>query len=305
MYRIYSDLCGERGCGTASRLVYVLGLLPEALVREISEISRSVEDVEGGISEVRVRRYGTSSLVIRGECYPLFHRVGEREMRALVDYLCRGSLYLHRETIGEGYISIGRGVRVGVAGVARYEEGRLVGVDDISSLVFRIPRGGCDFGDELYHTWLSVGSPNLFVASPPMGGKTTALRALAGYIGRGERRLRTVVVDERCEFDPEEYLGADVDILRGYKRERGIGIALTTMSPEVIITDEVATRAEAEALLLAAGTGVTIISGVHAEKPDDIPRRGCLSPLFSAGCRFYAAVLERSAGRLSFSFSEV
>ena len=282
------------------RLAYALGFLPPPLLREIMEVARSVDDFVGGISEVRVRRYGSSSLVIRGSVYPLFRSVSEIEMRELVERLTSGALYLFRESIGEGYISVGRGVRVGVAGVARYEEGRLVGVDDISSLVFRIPRRECDFGDRLYREWVRSGARNMLVASPPMGGKTTALRSLARYIGTGEDRRRVVVVDERCEFDPEDYTGADVDLLRGYKRERGIELAVRTMSAEVIITDEVATLSEAEALLLAAGTGVSVISGVHLDGIDRLGERACLSPLVG-GFPILAQLYMRE-GRLDFDF---
>ena len=280
------------------RIDYVLGLLPRSLYTEISEIARSVRGFFGGLSEVRLRKHGASTLVIFGESYPLFARLGEGELESLVDKLSGGELYRHRDTIIEGYISAKHGVRVGVVGRLRYDGGTPVGVDEISALVFRIPRSDTDFGDSLYRTWCESGRGNMLVASSPMGGKTTALRAFARYVSEGSC-ARVVVVDKRGEFDYNDYTGGTVDILSGYHRRRGVELAVSTLSPEVLIVDEIGSIDEIEALNLAISSGVTVISGLHLGNPFNLDAH----PLGEALLRGFdmIAALRFVDGRLTFS----
>ena len=290
---------------SGSRLGVLLRVLPRDVAEEIEGIAASVVDLRDTLSEIRLRAHAASSLVISGKNYPLLSRVGESEVRECYERITEGTAFLHRDSIGVGYISIGRGIRVGVGGVAGYEGGRLVGVGSISSLVFRLPATRCDCAEALYSDWKRLGSPNLLVVSPPLGGKTTALRALARYIGSGADARRVVAVDARCEFDPEDYQGTMVDILSGYRREIGIEAAVRTMSAEVIIADEIASVEEAEAILGAVGTGVTVITGAHAASFADAARRECLRVLISSGAFGHAALLSSEGGVYGYEIGEL
>ena len=292
-----------RSVGHGERFARVLGALPRGMAREIEEIARSVPDIEGALAEVRVRRDGQSSLFMHGSSYPLFYRVGGSEMDEMLSRLTGGAAYAHKDTVSRGYI-IYEGIRVGVSGLARYD-GDKVGVAKIDSLVFRLGGGECSFGEELWRSWHRIGMPNMLLAAPPVGGKTTALRALAKYIGSGRDSLHVVVVDERCEFDPADYRDADVDILRGYRRSSGIELAFRTMSAEVIIADEIATRGEADALFAAWGAGVRLISSIHAASLSDLYLRDCIAPLLGAGVFGAAAVITHSGKRFSYRLEEI
>ncbi len=225
-------------------------------------------------------------------------------MRSAVAALCEGALYAYRDSIGMGYIAAGDGIRVGIVGVAKYDGGILAGVGDISSLVYRLPAVHCDYGEELYRAWLGQGGGNMIVASPPMGGKTTALRSLAEYIGSGRAAKRVTVVDERCEFDPLDYKDASVDLIRGYRREVGIELAVRVMSAEVIIVDEILTEREAEAVMTALGSGVTVITSTHAATRDGLLERKCVSGLLSSGAFGIAALIRHASGVWGFEIFE-
>lgn len=281
----------RNGAAAAQKYEWVMGVLPRGAAEEIREISRSVEDLPHRISEIRLRADGLSSISVGGVGYPLFYRVLSSEVVEVLLSLTDGEVYAHRDTMARGYVSV-RGCRIGISGFARYDGGS-VGVGEICSLVFRLGGSACEFGDSLAERWRAMGEPNLILASPPMGGKTTALRALAGRIGSGREAKRTVVVDERCEFDPAEYRRSSVDVLRGYRRAEGIEQAYRTMAAQVIIIDEIATEAEAEALLGAYGAGVGLIASVHAADHDSIRERACLAPLLDAGAFGAAAVIRR------------
>ena len=297
--RIISDV-GERA---AERYLRMLGYLPRGMCSEIREIERSVSDMARAISELRVRADGLSSLILNGVSYPLLYRVSRTDMAEIVELLTGGAAYAHKDTLERGYV-VASGIRVGVSALARYD-GERVGIGEISSLVFRLGSAVCDYAEELYSEWRMRGMPNLLVAAPPMGGKTTALRAFAGRIGRGRDALGVVVVDERCEFDPRDYTDASVDILRGYRRAGGIELAYRTMSAEVVVVDEIACVADAEALLMAHGAGVRLISSVHAGGVSDILHRECLSPLIKSGVFGMAALIERRGSMYGYRSLEV
>ena len=280
-----------------------LGYLSRGMRAEIGEIARSVGNIEERISEIRVRADGPSTLTVGGVVYPLFYRADFAELGDILLALTGGALYAHKDTIARGYISAD-GIRVGVSGHARYD-GQSVGIGEISSLVFRLGGAVCDFGERLYRSWLDTGCADLLIASPPMGGKTTALRALAAYIGSGRDARRVVIVDERCEFDASEYRNAYVDILRGYRRAEGIEQAYRTMAAQIIMIDEIATVGEAEALLAAHGAGVGLIASVHAPDFLAVYSRVCLEPLISAGVFGAVAVIRREGRAYGYELREM
>lgn len=273
------------------RLATVLGWLPIRLGREIESLLRGSRH---SVCEIRLRASGLSSVVTDGGDFPLFARVTAAELEGVVDKMCLGSLYAHRTDINDGYISVG-GVRVGVVGEARYDTEGRIGVFSVASLSFRIPTGVCHFGAELYSRWLSH-CGNLLIVAPPSGGKTTALRALAGLIGSGRGGRRVVAVDERCEFDPAEYTGASVDILQGYRRGQGIEIAVRTMSPEVLMVDEIATERDAEAVFLAMGVGIPVIATAHGTDLLSLTRRDFIRGLLGEGLFTHICPIRREGG---------
>lgn len=294
----------EKNCSRSyEKYSAALGYLSRGMRSEILEIARSVDGIEDRISEIRVRADGPSTVTVGRVVYPLFYRASFAELGDILLALAGGALYAHKDSIARGYITAD-GIRVGVSGHARYD-GESVGIGEISSLVFRLGGAVCDFGERLYDGWCGIGRPNLLVASPPMGGKTTALRALAGYIGSGRDARRVVIVDERCEFDASEYRNAYVDILRGYRRADGIEQAYRTMAAEIIMIDEIATVAEAEALLAAHGAGVGLVASVHAPDIECICKRTCLEPLISAGVFGAAAVIKREGRVYGFELMEM
>ena len=258
----------------------LLRLLPNEVSREIARLERSVRDFSSSLSEIRLRGGGVSALVLHGKNVPLTARLCREELSRVLGRLCHGSLYAYRDTLAKGYVPFVGGVRVGVVGQARYEGGRLVGVSDLSALVFRIPSHPCDTAEELYRLFLDTRPRGMLLYSPPGGGKTTALRALAGRLGDPGACRRIVVVDERCEFCADAYEDASVDILRGYERSAGIELATRVLSPEVILVDEIGSRGEAEAMVGVLRAGVSIVATAHAAAYGELCRRVALAPFF-------------------------
>ena len=253
--------------------------------RVSDEVQRLCESRRGGLSalrEIRLRADGVCSILLGTEHVRLGCGFTGAECEATLRRLCDGALYAHRDSIGEGYISIGGGIRVGVTGVARYDGHRAVGISEIRSLVFRIPSGGCAFGDELYSVFLEGVRSGMLIYSAPGVGKTTALRSLAYSLGSGAAPRRVCVIDERFEFPPEDYCGVEVDVLGGYRRRAGMEIATRTMSPDVIMLDELGGE-DATDILGVVRCGVPIVATAHAASLRELRSRASLKPLLDTG----------------------
>ena len=227
-----------------------------------------------------------------GETLHLFSRVGEEELEEILLKITDGSLYSCRDTLAEGYVPMRGGVRVGVCGRARYDGGRMVGVSGVSSLVFRLPFSACGFAAELCELFRGARS-GLLIYAPPGGGKTTALREMARILSSGADARRVAIVDERLEFFPEDYVGCEVDLLRGYKRRAGVEIAVRTLSPEIVMIDEIGAD-EAEGLSEVARCGIPVIATAHASSIDELLcKRGIGGLMRNGAFDLFAGIVKR------------
>lgn len=264
-------------------LSYVLSFLPAPLRAELVRVGTSHHRFAERLSEIRLRAEGLCSLTVSGRNLPLSTSLSTQEMRALLTRLCDGAVYAFREPLLHGYLPLPYGVRVGVCGRMTYDAEAAVGVSDIRSLVFRLPNGTCDSEELLYNEWRRGIGHGMLIYSPPGGGKTTALRALARRIGTPPEPRRVCVVDERCELCPSDYASAHVDLLQGYRRADGIELAVRTLSAEVLMVDEIGSEREAEAMLGVLQSGIPLVATAHAAELSEVLAKRGLRPLLSAG----------------------
>ncbi len=283
----------------------VLMLLPCHVRDEITEYIRKACIPLKSINEIRLRSHGLCSLVVAGRNVSLRSGVTKEGMKEVFKKICGGAAFAHRDDMCRGFISLDKGVRVGVCAEARYERGSVVGIGDVSALVFRIPSSECSFAKELYTRWRDLGSGGMLIHSVAGEGKTSTLRTLARLIGSGEWPLRVVVVDERCEFDMDSYAGAHVDILRGYRRALGVDIAIRTLSAQVLIVDEISSKEDASAMLASVGAGVRVIATAHAGSFSDLMRRSYVRELILGGLFDTVCAITRKNGRFSFNLDRV
>ena len=72
-----------------------------------------------------------------------------------------------------------------------------------------------------------------------------------------------------------------IDRLSGYPKAKGAEIAVRTLSPELLIMDELG-KEDREALLSLSSLGVPVIASVHGKTKDEV-LSGALRPLFLEG----------------------
>lgn len=261
------------------KLENILSILPKSVASEIVLICESRRSDFCGVSEIRLRKCGKSSIVLRGERIRISYLPSAEDMKKTLSLICEGGMYLYRDSLKDGYITLSEGVRVGICGHARYEGGNFVGLSKVNSFVFRIPTALSESADSLLEAF-SNARKGMLIYSPPGVGKTTALRSLALKIGSGKDARQVSVIDERCEFCEDDYAFSSVDIFRGYRRADGIEIALRVMSPEVIVVDEIGRISEAKAMLESLNSGVRIIATAHADSFSELKKRISLVPFF-------------------------
>ncbi|MBR6807115.1 MAG: hypothetical protein IKM46_01915 [Clostridia bacterium] len=240
-----------------------LDLLPYPLA---TAAVKTAAQNKGALHEIRLRLGQYLAVTSFGRNLKCNIRCTREDIDFVIRRLCGNSLYSHADTIREGYISGPCGIRAGVCGRAVMGGDVINAVTDITSVSIRVPhrvRGAADSAYELLRE--RDFSCGMLIYSKPGIGKTTRLRELAVRLASGDRAHRVAVVDTRCEImaGVEESLMADV--LYSYPREKGIEIAMRTLSPEFIICDEISKPSDAAAVLSAIGSGVRMIASSHAE----------------------------------------
>lgn len=259
------------------------------------------------LQEIRIRAGRPLSVTVCGKEYFLMIsgnltaypeqavRVTKAETEETFRSVCEYSVYSFSKELREGYITLKGGARVGISGTAVYEEGKLSGMRDVSSLCFRLPREVKNCAAGLARETILMGGGGLLIAGKAGSGKTTMLRDMCRILGSCSR---VSLVDTRGEIAgilhgiPQYDIGHHTDVFDGFPRSDGAVMALRSMTPEYIVCDEISTAQEANALLQVFGCGVNIIASAHAGSFADIMKRETLKPLIDAGVFTGAALLE-------------
>ena len=273
--------------------------LPERVRDDIEAVASRQKRVE----EIRLHCGRRVTLTSSGKNIPTSSVLTKQEMDRTLTRLCEGSVYAFRDTIADGYIGLRGGVRVGVCGRAALSGGKICGVYDIDTLVIRIPHPSPALGREIADLIRQENfTGGVLIYSPPGVGKTTLLRSLAKIMSSGENAVRVSVIDTRGELGYSlGDSGLCLDILSGYPKHIGISIASRTLSPQLIICDEIGSRAEAEAICEAQGCGVPLIATSHASSVRDLLGRSGMGLLHRSGC-FSAYVGIQRRGEFGFSY---
>ncbi|MBQ8193852.1 MAG: Flp pilus assembly complex ATPase component TadA [Oscillospiraceae bacterium] len=193
------------------------------------------------------------------------------DIEACFQELCRHSVHSYAREIREGYITLPGGHRAGFCGTAVMQDGKLVTLRDISSINIRLAREIKGCGEELYNAVFRNGLRSLLIVGKPMSGKTTILRDLARLLGA---RHRVALIDSRDELaashkgTPTLDVGENTDVLSGYPRTEGIMIALRTLSPDIILCDEIS--GDTASIKHCLNCGVKLLATIHADSVDEL-----------------------------------
>ena len=93
------------------------------------------------------------------------------------------------------------------------------------------------------------------------------------------------------------------DIFISYPKGLAIEIATKSMTPEIIICDEISSQSEANSVLMASNCGVKLIASTHANSFDELCEKEILKGLFSHNVFDLALGITREAGSKKCIFS--
>lgn len=196
-------------------------------------------------------------------------------------YMAKRSLYAFQDEIKNGFITIKGGYRVGLAGSVVVKNGAIENIRDFSGLNIRIARNieGCS-NELMPYLYEGRYLLNTLIISAPQMGKTTLLRDIAKNISNGfnnKQGKKVCIIDERSEIANEFNVGIQTDVLDRCPKSLGIMLALRTLSPDVIITDEIGKREDLAAIEEALNGGVSVVTSAHGHDFKQIMRRPILS----------------------------
>ncbi|NMB42030.1 MAG: stage III sporulation protein AA [Firmicutes bacterium] len=221
------------------------------------------------------------------------YMVSDEDLVKTLELISSYSLYAYEEELKQGYLTIPGGHRVGLAGRAVVEGGRIKVLRDISSFNFRVARQVKGAGEKVLAFIFDRRSGRILhslVISPPQGGKTTLLRDLARLISEGAGILgqagkKVGIVDERSEIAgcyqgvPQLDVGFRTDVLDACPKAEGIMLMLRSLSPQVIITDEIGRGDDVKAIEEAIHAGVSVIASAHGSSLEEICQRPIMGGL--------------------------
>lgn len=258
---------------------------------------KTVEEIRlyhGRISQARTSKRSHSLGIV----------LNREQLQEILVSMCHGSLYAHAETLKEGYLTLEGGIRVGVAGHAAIENGKIIGIKSPDSLVIRIPHTiTVDATAAVSRLFADGQVGSLLILAPPGVGKTTLLRAIAEQAASPPLSRQTVLVDTRgelCYGLGNHHLS--LHTLSGHPREIGIEIAVRSLGAELIICDEIGSDADARAILHATNCGVPLAASAHAASVKEALRRPALSELHHAHVFAHYVELSRVDCQLAYRF---
>ena len=290
-----------------SRIFEVLPYFPKELKDKLERLANAnCFEVE----EIRVRANLPVILEIWGESCFLTRTGGitnyennayyasSEEVKTIFSAICENSVYAYLDEIRQGFVTIKGGHRVGICGRAVTENGTIRTFREVSSLNFRIARQIIGVADGVIDSVVNNAEiESSLIISPPQMGKTTLLRDLTRQISN--RGFKTAVADDRGEIGAmydgviQNDIGAQTDVMDNLPKSDAILMMIKTMSPRVIISDEIADGKDVAAIRLAHGTGVSVIATTHGDSIEDVRNRDVLKPLFDDRVFKLAILLKR------------
>ncbi len=197
--------------------------------------------------------------------------VSSEIFNSILNKMCNGSIYANQHTLKQGYLTLKDGHRVGVSGNMVKNEAGNSYMREITALNIRISRNIPDAAKSVEsHILHGRYIYNTLIIAPPSAGKTTLLKDIALKLGNN---FRTGIVDERGEFDGIKSNSGHIFTIEGATKHEGILSLLRSMAPEIIITDEVGTEEDENAIFTLINAGVKIICTAHGYDERDIMRR--------------------------------
>ena len=256
--------------------------LPAWLARPLSALPPGIAEQ---VHEIRLRVGCGVQLTIGGKpCCPAELpalqklRLTPLQMEEIFVTLCGGSV-------------LSCGCRAGLAGQFYCAPGQSAVLQELRSVNIRVARNREFPLPQKLRDILQQRFIGMLLMGEPDSGKTTLLRGVARELAKQNRAV--AVIDERREIFPsEESAALPLDILSGIPKGQAVQMALRTLSPQVILLDELGGMDELYALEQGLFSGVEFIATLHAASWEEAARRPQVQYLQKCGALHVAVLLK-------------
>lgn len=272
----------------------ILPLLPlpicEAITKMPVELKKDITEIRIRVNQPLMLVYGASDLLQSYICR-------QEDINRVLQVVSKNSVYALEHELKEGFITVRGGHRIGLSGQITISDGKIKSLKNISSLNIRVAREIKGCADFLI-PYIIKGRREIFntlIVAPPRAGKTTVLRDLARQISNGVLKhnfcgMQVSIIDERSEIAacdhgiPTLDVGMRTDVLDGCPKSEGMMMMIRTMSPGVVITDELGRKEDVAAIKEALNAGVSIVATVHGGSVEELLQRPDIKRVFDDNC---------------------
>ena len=257
----------------------VVQTLPQWLARPLGQLPS--EDAET-VHELRLRLGCAPQFTVRGcSCTPTqlapelnalqTMQLTPLQMEEILFTLCGGSVHTHQTEIAQGYVTLENGCRAGLGGRFLQNPEQGIVLQELTSVNLRIAREKTVPLPQELTAALRGHFIGMLLVGEPGSGKTTLLRSIARELVRQQKILS--VIDERRELFAGNTHGEALDVLAGLPKGQAVQMALRTLSPQVILLDELGGLDEVTALEQGLFSGVDFVATLHAATPEEATHR--------------------------------
>ena len=265
----------------------VLSFLPKNISQQIMLIPPE-QMVE--IEEIRVRVNRPLEISTSGVVKFFSYIVKPDDAMHLLNKISHFSIYALEEELRRGYITIEGGHRVGLAGKVILDEGKVKAIRDVASFNIRIAKEKLGIANELINDLYNGHWFHTMIIGPPQTGKTTLLRDIARFISSGDEKGRfpaakVGIIDERSEIAgcmagiPQMTFGPRLDVMDACPKAEGMMMMIRSMSPDVLIVDEIGRKEDSEAIMEAVNAGIKLMMTTHGESLEEVRNRPSLKKI--------------------------